>query len=243
MDGVDGAALSVMSQGELHSLALSLFLPRAMLPDSPFRFLVLDDPVQSMDPARVDGLARVLEEVGRTLQLVVFTPDDRLPEAFWRLGIDTRVLEITRQPGSVVTVTQALDPVERHLRDARTLAKDEVLPPELAARLIPGFCRTALEAACTDTTRRRRLSHGEPHDRVERLLVGLTTTKQRMALALFDDPDRAGDVYPGLNNRFGRWAGDVFRAVNDGAHGDYTGDLPKLIHRTRDLAAKLRALT
>jgi hypothetical protein len=50
-----------------------------------------------------------LEEVGRTRQLVVLTHDDRLPEACWRLGIDARVLEVTRQPGSVVTVTEALD--------------------------------------------------------------------------------------------------------------------------------------
>jgi ABC-type Mn2+/Zn2+ transport system ATPase subunit len=75
VDGLGGAALRVMSQGELHALALSLFLPRAMLPESPFRFIVMDDPVQSMDPARVDGLARVLEEVGRKRQLVVFTHD------------------------------------------------------------------------------------------------------------------------------------------------------------------------
>src|SRR5690606_32006905 len=60
VDGVAGAALGVMSQGELHSLALSLFLPRATLAESPFRFVVIDDPVQSMDPARVDGLARAL---------------------------------------------------------------------------------------------------------------------------------------------------------------------------------------
>ena len=60
VDGKDAEALGVMSQGELHSLALSLFLPRATLPDSPFRFICVDDPVQSMDPARVEGLARVL---------------------------------------------------------------------------------------------------------------------------------------------------------------------------------------
>src|SRR5207244_12848904 len=53
VDGIAGAALGVMSQGELHSLALSLFLPRATLSGSPFRFVVIDDPVQSMDPARV----------------------------------------------------------------------------------------------------------------------------------------------------------------------------------------------
>ena len=73
VDGVEGAALGVMSQGELHSLALSLFFPRATLSESPFRFVVIDDPVQSMDPVRVDGLARVLEDVARKRQVVVFS--------------------------------------------------------------------------------------------------------------------------------------------------------------------------
>ena len=78
VDGKDAEALGVMSQGELHSLALSLFLPRATLPDSPFRFICVDDPVQSMDPARVEGLARVLADTAKTRQVVVFTHDDRL---------------------------------------------------------------------------------------------------------------------------------------------------------------------
>src|SRR6266508_5437465 len=86
VDGMGGAALGVMSQGELHALALSLFLPRAMLPESPFRFIVIDDPVQSMDPARVDGLARVVDEVGHKRQSLVFTHDTRLSEAVRRLG-------------------------------------------------------------------------------------------------------------------------------------------------------------
>lgn len=65
VDDAPGAALSVMSQGELNALALSIFLPRSTLGASPFRFLVIDDPVQAMDPAKVDGLARVLEMVAR----------------------------------------------------------------------------------------------------------------------------------------------------------------------------------
>ena len=54
-----------MSQGELHALALALFLPRASLDESPFRFVVLDDPVQAMDPAKVDGLVALLSEIAR----------------------------------------------------------------------------------------------------------------------------------------------------------------------------------
>jgi hypothetical protein len=71
VDGTPAEALGVMSQGELHSLALSLFLPRATLPESPFRFICIDDPVQSMDPARVEGLARVLADAARTRQVIV----------------------------------------------------------------------------------------------------------------------------------------------------------------------------
>ena len=65
VDGLPAGALGVMSQGELNSLALSLFLPRASLPESPFGFVIVDDPVQAMDPARVEGLARVLERTPR----------------------------------------------------------------------------------------------------------------------------------------------------------------------------------
>ena len=104
VEGVRGAALGVMSQGELHSLALSLFLPRATLPESPFRFVVIDDPVQSMDPSRVDGLARAFEETARTRQVIVFTHDERLPEAVRRLRIKSTILSVTRRPKSVVEV-------------------------------------------------------------------------------------------------------------------------------------------
>ena len=111
VDGVRGAALGVMSQGELHSLALSLFLPRATLAESPFRFVVIDDPVQSMDPARVDGLARALEETAKSRQVIVFTHDDRLPEAIRRMGITSTILNVTRRQKSVVEVRKALDPM------------------------------------------------------------------------------------------------------------------------------------
>jgi wobble nucleotide-excising tRNase len=64
VDGADnGTALGVMSQGESHALGLATFLPRGCADESPFRFIVIDDPVQSMDPAKVDGLVRVLGEL------------------------------------------------------------------------------------------------------------------------------------------------------------------------------------
>jgi hypothetical protein len=69
-----------MSQGELHSLALSLFLPRTFLAENPFRFLVSDDPVQSMDPAKADGRARVLALLAEHRQVMI-RPATTVPSA------------------------------------------------------------------------------------------------------------------------------------------------------------------
>ncbi|WP_179276594.1 hypothetical protein [Rhodococcus sp. 14-1411-2a] len=78
VDGVEFSALSVMSQGELHALASALFIPRATTPDSPFRFIVLDDPIQAMDPAKIDGFIKVLSSLATTRQVIDFSHDDRL---------------------------------------------------------------------------------------------------------------------------------------------------------------------
>ena len=63
-----------------------------------------------MDPSRVDGLARVLETAARDRQVVVFTHDDRLPEAVRRLGIAATVIEVTRREGSAVEVREGPRP-------------------------------------------------------------------------------------------------------------------------------------
>src|SRR5207247_5228 len=173
-------------------------LPRATLPESPFRFVWIDDPVQSMDPARVEGLARALADTARTRQVVVFTHDDRLPEAVRRLGIPATGFAVTRRANSIVEVRPMTDPVSGHLDDARALAMTRELPPDVRARVIPGFCRAAVEAACMETIRRRRLARGEMHDDVEQLLATNAKPHPLMALALFDDERRTGDVLPRL---------------------------------------------
>jgi hypothetical protein len=204
--------------------------------------MVIDDPVQSMDPAKVDGLARVLERAARTRQLVVFTHDDRLPEAVRRLGIPARVVEVTRRAGSVVEVRGTRTPVEQALEDARALISTDGLPPETAARVVPGFCRIAIEAACVETVRRRRLARGETHADVERALDEARTLYQKAALALFDDVNRGSDVLGSLDNRFGGRAADAFRRSNSGAHVGDAGSLPDLVRDAAILARDLVAV-
>lgn len=239
VDGAPAEALGVMSQGELHSLALSLFLPRATLPDSPFRFICVDDPEQSMDPARVEGLARVLAGTATSRQVIVFTHDDRLHEAVRRLGIPARVLRVTRRAQSVVEVREALNPVGGYLADARAVLKTSDLRADVKGRVIPGFCRMALEAVCTAAVRERRLRKGMPHAAVDALLDEHVKLFPLMALTLFDDATRTGDVMTRLNTKVGRWAGDALTACNLGAHEHYDGDLEGLVSDVDKLARGL----
>ena len=234
VDGAAGAALGVMSQGEVNALALSVFLPRATVASSPFRFLVIDDPVQAMDPSKVDGLARVLDDVSRTRQVLVFTHDDRLPEAIRRLDITAHILEVTRRPSSVVDIRPGLDPVERQLKDAQALCADNVLPENVAARVVPGLCRVAVEAAFTEAIHRKQLRAGRRHAQVEADIEAADKLTKRAALALFGDPTRGGDVLRQLNS-WDHSAADTYQAVNKGAHDAYRGSLRTLVSQTRML--------
>lgn len=242
VDGTEGAALGVMSQGELHSLALSLFLPRATLDASPFRFLFIDDPVQAMDPAKVDGLARVLHDVARDRQVVVFTHDDRLPQAVRYLGIEATIIEVQRREGSVVELRTAQSPIDHYISDALALMKTTELPPHVTQRVVPGLCRQSIEAACIEVIRRRRLTRGIPHVEVEELIGANRKLFPRLALALFDDAQRTSDVMRTLNNKFGSWSGDIAMACNKGAHQAVQADGLTFVRNSKRLAVRLLEL-
>lgn len=237
VDGSGASALGVMSQGELHALGLSLFLPRATATGSPFGFVMIDDPVQAMDPAKVDGLAHVLAEVARTRQVVVFSHDDRLADAVRRLPQPPTIWEVQRQEHSDVRLVPSADPVARYLGDARAVLHDRRMPEELRREVVATCCRGALEAAAHGKIRAARLARGERHAVVEDALQDADTTQKKVTLAVFDDPARGSDLYPRLN-REGRWAADALRACKEGAHaGGYAGDLNRLVDDASRLAA------
>jgi recombinational DNA repair ATPase RecF len=241
VDGVAGAALGVMSQGELHALGLALFLPRATTPDSPFRFVVVDDPVQSMDPAKVEGLARLLARVGQDRQVIVFTHDDRLPEAIRRLQLPATIWEVSRREGSIVELTKNDDPVRRYLDDARAMARTDELSEGARAVVVAGYCRNALEAACHEAIRARRIRAGTRHTDVERELMQAQKLRQVVGLALFDDMNHGAQVVNRLRERHGQSAVNAFMAAKDGTHGAFQGQLPRLVEETARLAAALRS--
>ena len=87
--------------------------------------MVIDDPVQSMDPSRVDGLAHALHDAARTRQVVVFTHDDRLPQAVRHLLIPATVIEVMRRPNSVVETRRGPQPDQGYFEDAHAIRRTE----------------------------------------------------------------------------------------------------------------------
>ena len=148
------------------------------------RYAAFDDPVQSMDPAKVDGLARVLAGAAGKRQVVVFTRDERLPEAIRRLDIAARIMRVQRRARSQLEVVVALRPSDRYVEEALALSKGEQLPAEVITRVIPGFCDSAIEGACADRIRREGVAGGASHAEIDDRLAGLTSLTAWLGAAL-----------------------------------------------------------
>jgi hypothetical protein len=196
-----------------------------------------------MDPAKVDGLARVLHRAARTRQIVVFTHDDRLPEAIRRLRLDATMLHVDRRARSAVDVRVSRSPIQRYLDDARGYAKPGRVPPQVQARVVPGFCRNAVEAAAANIVRRRAVETGASLDEADEALIEARTLRETLALALFGDAGRQGDVGNEIRTRYGATAASLVTELNRGAHGELDpSTLKRLPDSTRgfihDLMAK-----
>ncbi|UCZ90703.1 AAA family ATPase [Gordonia sp. WA4-43] len=186
VDGRETGVLSVMSQGELHALALARFLPRATAPSSPFRFIVLDDPIQAMDPAKIDGFLNILRDLAQSRQVIVFSHDDRLATTIRQRSVDAHLIEVTRESGSKVVVKSADDPARRYVDDAFAVVADENIPEDIKRRACPGLFRFASNpqrgrctsrAAMWKACRNRRPSESGQSSRAPpRALHSLSTT-------------------------------------------------------------------
>ncbi|MCQ4082160.1 AAA family ATPase [Streptomyces sp. RB6PN25] len=240
VDAMDAPAFGVMSQGELHSLALSLFIPRATHESSPFKFLVIDDPVQSMDPEKVDGLARVLDLYAQHRQVVVFTHDTRLEEAIRRLGIRATIKQVSRQTDSVVRIVPVSDPVTQALDEARAIALDGNLPPDVADRVLPAMCRVALEAALLARARSTLRAAGLDWRAIEDRIAKADSLTALAAIALDVQHAIVLDV---IAQDHGAWATDLIRQCNKASHqaSEPVGDRRDLVRRTERLAKAVLA--
>jgi energy-coupling factor transporter ATP-binding protein EcfA2 len=236
VDGTDASGRGVLSTGELHALTLALFLPRATRPDSPFRFVVLDDPIQAMDPSKIDGFVRVLREIAADRQVIVFSHDDRLPETVRRLAPEATIVEVRRGAGSVVDIGSCEDPAARNLADAEALASDGHVPPDLLRQVVPRLCRAAFEDATRDAWYARACANGVERTEREDRWRRTRANPARLALALYGDAKR--DVSSWLDRQPSRRrAMDV---CGRQAHEGLTGPPHNAINDVTELVAAVR---
>jgi DNA repair exonuclease SbcCD ATPase subunit len=110
----DGKDLTpILSQGDLNALALAIFLGLATTAkESTFRFLMLDDPSQSLGNAHKRQLAGLLNQVARHKRLIVATMDtefhDFLNEQFTKAKKEYRFANWTSDEGPSITSVESL---------------------------------------------------------------------------------------------------------------------------------------
>ena len=233
VDGTETEALGVMSQGELQALALAIFIPRATSDESPFRFVVLDDPIQAMDPSKIEGLLSVLTNLAVDRQVIVFTHDDRLPAAIRRADAPARVIQVTRSANSVVSIEESSNPASRALDDATAIAYDEAVPDEVKRRAIPHLCRDALEYTAWDVYSARTLTAGASRMEAEAAWEDAKKIRARLTLALGGD-DTALDAW------LGSWSARklALKVANKGVHEGFD-DFKAAVNATRTAVADL----
>ncbi len=211
VDGTPVHPFSVVSQGELYSLALSLFVPYSTADSSPFRFAVIDDPVQSMDPAKVDGLACLLESLARTRQVVVFTHDLRLERAVDKLGIEATFVHVKRARTDVRLEIRSSTSAAMLLSDARKVLNSP-LPADVRCQVVPVLLRQSLEAACVGAI--AQLPPRSPQPQLPGLEADEMEARLASARTLADYLSRAlgvagtGDVWKPLLDRHVSHHGD-----------------------------------
>jgi hypothetical protein len=128
--------------------------------------------------------------------------------------------------------------VQRYIDDAFAVAMSRDVPVE-ALRVIPGFCRLALEAASSLAATRRLLREGQTYAEVRAILDKPTTLNMWLALALLHDPERGGDVTGFLVKQY-PWAVDAIKECNRGTHsGKLYGDAKEFIRGVEKLTRKM----
>lgn len=218
-DGVDAPSRSVLSQGELNALAMSLFVPRATHESSPFRFLVLDDPIQALDPLKVQGFAETLRDLATDRQVVVFTHDNRLIDAIDRLAINARIMRIDAGPGSKPEIALVADPTTRAMNEAWHLAKDSRIPEDLRLRSVAAACSTAVEEAAA--LRFRCSSSASTVAEVDELLTKHRSFWGKVSLGLFLEYDSSARQR--VERIHGNQEARLFAKLNAGGHHPPSG--------------------
>lgn len=160
--GVEVNAVACLSQCQLNCLGLSIHFVRALTPGNPFSFLVLDDPVQSMDDDHcqsfvIDVIKGLLD---RNLQVIIFSHVKSLIDDVCNTYFDRQLLRLRishyQKSGPIIENAETLQQV---IKRVENLAKGN----EDHRRLALSELRRCVELLIRDVCRKTN-SQSPPDD-------------------------------------------------------------------------------
>ena len=150
-------------------------------------------------------------------------------------------MSVQRRAKSRVEVVAGRPPSDRYIGEALALAKTDDLPDEVRARVVPGFCRNAIEAACAARIRRRMIEAGTPHAQVEEALETKTSLNTWLA-DLFELSTAQGEqIREHLRRLGGADAIEVVRLAQKGTHQLVLTDGITLVNSAKALVKAIEA--
>ncbi|MEU8337805.1 hypothetical protein [Micromonospora tulbaghiae] len=227
---------AILSTGQRNALSLATYLPRATQPESPFGFLILDDPIHAFDTWRVRYLARHLMTLADRFQVVVFTHDDRLWRELRGLGAMPTHIRMDRYGDGrpQVRVRHVASPGIQRLDEVqRILGAEKGAPigtPDAVTAMTLAMCRQAVDTEVVAQIEILGRRVGSPEATVVADLRSARKTLDQLAL-LNNYARRAGLRAIDVNGLT-----PTVHALNGAAHGRAPEGDPQLwVRQTRKI--------
>ena len=212
-----------LSAGQYNALVLALLLGSNM--QSPFRFLVLDDPVHAMDDFRADKFAELIAaRAASGTQIVLLTHDQQLVDVLRHHVAALHLVKLSRDPHGNIVQVDATHPWQSLIADARKVlstntdraGQHAVLSAETTTVLVLSFCRQAVDAVVREFVIESSRNGVTSETAIAALDRAFTT---RNALRLVDRLVDRGHPAKALISRLLRER-DLLNDLNAGSHGD-----------------------
>lgn len=131
-----------------------------------------------------------------------------------QLAVDARLVEVTREPGSNISVSETQNQTTRYFNDVRALVLDENVPEDVKRRVAPGLFRLALESAAQQVFYAKQHRAGESRLATEERWSAVHKTRNMIALAVHQNSER--DLSQWLGFRTERFP--TLHIANAGTH-------------------------
>jgi len=153
--GVEINAVSCLSQCQLNCLGLSVHLVRSLTSGTPFSFILMDDPVQSMDDDHCEAL--VVDVVNEllaipNLQLIILSHVQGLADSIWERYLHLQPLRLRisgfRREGPII---EEAETIQGCLNRARHLSQGNEDNRRLALGCLRRGAELMIRAVCRST--------------------------------------------------------------------------------------------